>query len=211
MTLRSCLVLALIAGLLGALIGGALPRNASGAQVVPSSARADGAPERKCKAERAEFASVKAQMAICVTYRGRGPIPESEASRVPETPENDPESLDLRLPSAEEIRRNRELLDRYSEAVIVQHYDGTTGVYKPDEWPIDGEGYIVARKLEDGTLGWYAGADAGARSDPAAFRPWEPNIDPLPVMRREPDGTITFDGKPASPSVQRMFGGKLQQ
>jgi hypothetical protein len=213
MTTRSCFVFALIAGLLGASIGWAVPRDASSVPAVPSVSSKRSAPaESRCKAERTGLASIKVQLAICRAYGGPGP--EEEPSRAPELSEPDHPESELRrprLPSAEEIRRNRELLDSYSEAVIVYHHDGTTGVYKPDEWPIDGDGYIVARKLGDGTLGWYAGPDAGPRSDPAAFRPWEPQIEPLPVMRRELDGTITLDGKPASPSVQFMFGGEVEK
>ncbi|WP_437538168.1 hypothetical protein WME79_19730 [Sorangium sp. So ce726] len=115
------------------------------------------------------------------------------------------------MSKVEEIRRNRRLLDSYSEAVIVQHDDGRTGVYKPDEWPDDGDGYIVARKLPSGRLGVYAGPDAGPRTDPDAFRPWDPPIPPRPVWNREPDGTITINGKPASPGVQFMFGGKIDE
>jgi hypothetical protein len=101
-------------------------------------------------------------------------------------------------------------LDSYSEAVIVQHFDGRTGVYKPDEWPIDGDGIIIARKLPSGDIAWYAGPDAGPRSDPAAFRiPPARDIDEV-VIDRAPDGTITINGKPADNAVQRMFGGKVR-
>jgi hypothetical protein len=140
----------------------------------------------------------------------RGPKTEPSDVRArsePDAPEL--ESADPQhTPSAAEIRRNRELLDSYSEAVIVQHPDGTTGVYKPDEWPIDGDGLIVARKLPSGNIGWYAGPDAGPRSDPAAFRQLDlPKIAP-PVIVREPDGTLTVNGKPGAPALQRMFPGK---
>ncbi|WP_437672439.1 hypothetical protein [Sorangium sp. So ce131] len=216
MTLRRCLAFALIAGITGAFIGRAFPHDAPSVQAAPSASSVDlaGAPaDRACEAERADFAATKAQLDICMAFRAR--VPEANPSGAPELlrPDHPAESgaLGPRLPSPEEIRRNRELLDSYPEAVIVQHHDGTTGVYKPDEWPIDGDGVIVARKLPDGTLGWYAGPDAGPRSDPAAFRPWEPQINPLPVWRRAPDGTIMIDGKPASPSVQFMFGGKTEE
>jgi hypothetical protein len=216
MTLRSCLVLALIAGVVGAFIGRALPRDAPSTQPTPSASSASSAAEpagRRCQTERAELASTKAHLAICMAFGTRAP--ETEPSGVPEAPEPSPPELEptdpQRMSSAEEIQHNRKLLDSYSEAVIVQHYDGRTGVYKPDEWPIDGDGYIVARKLPSGELGWYAGPDAGPRSDPAAFRPSNPPNTPLPTMRREADGTITIGGKPASPGVQFMFGGKTDE
>ncbi|WP_438018108.1 hypothetical protein WMF18_03065 [Sorangium sp. So ce315] len=117
----------------------------------------------------------------------------------------DPQSMR----GTEEIRRNRQLLDSYPEAVIVRHHDGSTGIYKPDEWPSDGDGEIVARKLPSGEIGWYAGPDAGPRSDPAAFRPSEPPTIPSTTWGRAPDGTITIDGKPAPAELQRMFGGSV--
>jgi hypothetical protein len=100
----------------------------------------------------------------------------------------------------------RRLLDSLPEAVIVRHSDGTLGVYAPDEWPSDGDGEIVARKLPDGEVGWYAGSDAGPRTDPRAFWPADPER-PLhvPRVRRESDGTVTIDGVPADDC---MFGGK---
>jgi hypothetical protein len=66
-------------------------------------------------------------------------------------------------------RKENEALAQYQEAVIVQRPDGTTGVYRPEEWG-DSE-HIIARKFPDGSLGYYAGLDAGPRSDPAAFVP----------------------------------------
>jgi hypothetical protein len=112
---------------------------------------------------------------------------------------------------AAEIKRNRKLLKTYPEAVIVQHFDGRTGIYKPDEWPIDGDGIIVARKLPSGDIAWYAGPNAGSRSDPAAFRvPPAPSDLVEPIIETAPDGTIMINGKPADNAVQRMFGGKVQ-
>ncbi|WP_441286625.1 hypothetical protein ACSRUE_30380 [Sorangium sp. KYC3313] len=144
----------------------------------------------------------------------RSRVPEAGPSGAAKPSEPDPpesQPFDQRMSKVEEIRRNRRLLDSYSEAVIVQHYDGRTGVYKPDEWLDHGDGYIVARKLPSGRIGYYAGPDAGPRTDPDAFRPWDPPVPPRPVWKREPDGTITINGKPASPGVQFMFGGKLDQ
>jgi hypothetical protein len=216
MTLRRCFVFALIAGVAGAFIGRAFSRDPPSIQAAPTTSSAHlvaAHADRNCKAERADLAATKAQLDICIAFRARVPETKPSGASEPSEPDRPEEtdSLGAHLQSAEEILQNRELLDRYPEAVIVQHHDGTTGVYKPDEWPIDGDGVIVARKLPDGTLGWYAGPDAGPRSDPAAFRPWHPPIGPRPVWGRDPDGTITINGKPASPSVQFIFGGKIDQ
>jgi hypothetical protein len=141
-------------------------------------------------------------------------VPETKPSGVPEVAKPDrpeAESLDPRLPSAEDRQAYREFMDGDSGTVLVRHFDGTIGVYNPDEWPIDGDGTIIARKLPSERIGWYAGPDAGPRSDPAAFQPWDPVVGPLPAWGREPDGTITIGGKPAPPSVQFMFGGKVDE
>lgn len=206
MTVRSSIVLILIAGIVGAFIGVAMPGAAPDVQAVPSAVSAPfvAMPAgQSCNAERADLASTKTQLAICKAYDMR--VPEPEPSSAPEFEPTDPISLSR----SEEVRRNRKRLDSYSEAVIVQHVDGRTGVYKPDEWPIDGDGIIIARKLPSGDMAWYAGPDAGPRSDPAAFR-----VSPAPdieeaIIERAPDGTIMINGEPADNAVQRMFGGKV--
>jgi hypothetical protein len=213
MTARICLVLALLAGVVGAFIGRAMPRDAPSSQATPSASSAPSTAEpagRSCKPERAELASSKAHLAICMAFAARAPETEPSGVPEPDAPELKPTDAQ-RISSSEEIRRNRKRLDSYPEAVIVQHDDGRTGVYLPDEWPIDGDGVIIARKLPSGELGWYAGPDAGPRSDPAAFRPSDPPNIPSVTWGREPDGTITVNGKPASPGVQRMFGGKVDE
>ncbi len=100
--------------------------------------------------------------------------PEAAPSSVPETPEPEPPASNveptLQEIIAEEIRSYDERLESLSEAVIVRHTNGTIGVYKPEQWDIDGDGIIVARKFKNGEIGRYAGPDAGPRSDPAAFR-----------------------------------------
>jgi hypothetical protein len=100
------------------------------------------------------------------------------------------------------VPRNKELalLDSLDEAVIVKHTDGTRGVYAPEDWPDDGPGQIIGRKLPDGTIGWYAGPDAGPRSDPNAFIPTE-----VPEVWRAPDGTVMVGDEPADDCI---FGGK---
>lgn len=103
------------------------------------------------------------------------------------------------------MRRERERLDSLSEAVIVQHADGTIGIYKPDDWPNDGDGLIIGRKLPNGQISWYAGPDAGSRLDPAAFRRPDSTVILAPNVVREADGTIRVR-RGASPAVKRMFG-----
>ena len=213
MTIRSCLVLAFIAAMVGVFIGRSALPNGTGAKAAPKlSPPPSAAPAaRKCEAARAELASTKAQLAVCMVFGA--PAPEIEPSGVPEesdTNRPEPESVDPRLPSAEDRQTYREFVDSDPGTILVQHFDGTLGVYNPDIWPIDGDGVIIARKLPDGKLGWYAGPDAGPRSDPSAFKPWEPEI-PQITWGREPDGTITINGKPASRSVQIMFGGKVDE
>jgi hypothetical protein len=151
------------------------------------------------------------QLAFCMASSTRAP--ETEPSGIvkvapPELPES--ELTNPPLPSAEDRQAYRQFVDSDSRTVLVRHFDGTIGVYNPDEWPIDGDGVIIARKLPSGRIGWYAGPDAGPRSDPAAFQPWDPQL-PSITWGREPDGTITINGKPASPSVQFMFGGKVEE
>lgn len=194
MTLRNCLVFALIAAAAGAVLGRAAWRDAPSLHAAPaaSSANLHAAPAgRGCKDERADLASTKAQLALCMALRApeREAAPSSLADGAPpDPPESSPSNV--LLPSVEEVLRNRELLDSYPEAVIVQHYDGTTGVYRPDEWPSDGDGDIVARKLPSGRIAWYAGPDAGPRSDPGAFRTTKSTIVLAPNFVREADGSI---------------------
>lgn len=211
MTFRNCLALALMAGVAGAFIGWAVPRDARSAPPARSASPVHSAAVRAgdaCEEERTELRAVKAQLAVCTMLSSRGleaePSGESDAREGAHPVEPmAPQSMS----GTEEIRRNRQLLDSYPEAVIVRHHDGSTGIYKPDEWPIDGDGEVVARKLPSGEIGWYAGPDAGPRSDPAAFRPSEPANIPPTTWGRAPDGTITIDGKPAPAELQRMFGG----
>jgi hypothetical protein len=69
---------------------------------------------------------------------------------------------------AAEARKFHESYEDMPEAVFVRRGDGTTAVYQPDEWPPDGAD-VYARKLPNGYIVWYAGPDAGPRSDPSAW------------------------------------------
>lgn len=204
MTIRSSIALLFIAVILGAFIGRAIPfdppnyQAASNASLAPSVATPA---SYNCKAERAELDSTKTQLAICMAFDTPVPEPEASGASGPSKP-TDPR---------QEIKENRRLLKVYPEAVIVQHPNGRTGVYKPDEWPIDGDGVIVARKLSSGDIAWYSGPDAGPRSDPAAFKTFSASPDFVePMIETAPDGTIMVNGEPADDEVQRIFGGKLK-
>ncbi|WP_233562106.1 hypothetical protein [Sorangium cellulosum] len=213
MTLRNCLALALIASIAGAFIGRAAPGDARSAPPARSASPAPAAAVRAgngCEEERTDLRAVKVQLAVCTMLNSRGLEAEpSDASDAPDATHPVEPMARPSVPDTAEIRRNRKLLDRYPEAVIVRHHDGSTGIYRPDEWPIDGDGEIVARKLPGGEIGWYAGPDAGPRSDPAAFRPSEPARTPPITWGRTPDGTVTIDGKPAPAELQRMFDGNV--
>lgn len=216
MTVRSCLVFAVIAGVIGAFLGHALQhdeRSIEAAPNAPAAPSAAASEERRCKAERADLTAVKAQLAICMASGawGRSEAESSGGAEVAPPDRADSKPSNVFGPGIEVLKASDEFESSEPGTLLVRHVDGALGIYHPDEWPSDDDGVIIARKLPDGRVGWYAGPDAGPRSDPAAFQPWEPPIDRLPVMRREPDGTITLDGKPASPSVQFMFGGKVEE
>lgn len=208
MTIHSSIALILIAGIVGAFVGRAVPRNVPNSHTAPNlipsvpSSTAD-----RCNALRTALASTKTQLAICTAFNV-GDSDTKTPSDLSAVPPTDPQRI---ARDAQEIRQNRKLLKTYSEAVIVQHSDGRTGVYRPDEWPIDGDGVIVARKLASGDIAWYSGPDAGPRSDPAAFQTLTASPDFVePIIETAPDGTILVNGEPADNTVQRMFGGKVK-
>ena len=208
MTTQRSIALALIACVIGIFVGHFLPRGASKTEAngtTTSTPPVQVPTNHDCKVERAELSSIKAQLAICKAYLAR--VPEAapsatayDADAEPLKPGSDPRNITF----ANEVEERRRLLDIYPEAVIVHQSDGKIRVYKPEEWPSDGAGQIVARKFSDGHIGWYAGPDAGPRSDPAAFQPHGP------VFVHQPDGTITVNGVEADPAVQTMFGGKVR-
>ncbi|WP_437994038.1 hypothetical protein [Sorangium sp. So ce145] len=140
--------------------------------------------------------------------------PEAAPSSVPEAPEPEPPASNVEPTVqeiiAEEIRSYHGRLDSLPEAVIVQEADGTIGIHKPDDWPSDGDGLIIGRKLPSGEIGWYAGPDAGPRSDPAAFRPTKSTIVLAPDFVREADGTIKVRrGAPAW--MKRRLGERVDE
>lgn len=188
------IVLALIVGILGAFIARAVHRNTSSPRPVTSalSAPSDTAPVvDACNAERAELASIKLQLAVCMAISKRPP--KAVPPDVPEASTHDPSE-------SPEITRNRELLENDSEAVIVRRTDGTIAVYKPEEWPSDGDGLIIGRKFPDGTFGWYGRPTAHGRLMIRGS-----------LIKLKPDGTLWQLGKPAPPSVIRRLGGKVDE
>lgn len=201
------LALALIAGVGGALIGRAVPRSEPSAQTSASASPTSSniAPtSHGCNAERAELASTRAQLAVCMAINMR---PSKAApSAAPEASAPDPQNSESPV-----IRRNRELLEGDSEVVIVRRSDGTIGIYKADEWPSNGDGRIIGRKFPNGQIGWYSAPAASSPADPDA------GPQPNPPMFRGtsidigPDGRLTVRGKPAPPWVERMLGGRVDE
>jgi hypothetical protein len=191
-TLGRSLLLALAAGVVGVVIGRATAPNMPQSAPTLASYAPSNAPQAVSECSKAE-GELKTKLAICMAY-ARNPHAESAA---PAQDEEDPE---------ERERKNREVLRTHTEVVIVRRADHSVSIYPPDE-PIP-DGIIVARRLPSGEIGWYAGPDAGPRSDPAAFWPAEPGSPLNPVVERAPSGTIMVNGKPGAPVVQWMFGGK---
>jgi hypothetical protein len=133
-----------------------------------------------CKGTRAELTSTRARLAVCLAYRA--------ASR--EATSNDASAPPLLEPSIDdeilfEMRRVRRLIDQYPECIVVRRADGTVGVYRPDDWPIDSDdGQVIGRKFRGDEYKLYGGPDAGPPSDPSAF-----------FHARDlagPDGTVTI-------------------
>ncbi|WP_437690025.1 hypothetical protein [Sorangium sp. So ce176] len=198
------------AGVTGALIGRAVPRGEPGARAVASASRPPSATTpaaNGCEAERSELNSAKVQLALCMSLGKRDPETSPSGAAGLSEPVAPPDSESVILA---EMRRDRERLDALPEAVIVQHANGTIGIYKPEDWPIDGDGLIVGRKLPSGDIGWYAGSDAGSRLDPAAFRRPDSTVILGPNIVREADGTIRVR-RGASPAVKRMFGERADE
>jgi hypothetical protein len=186
MTRRS-VALAFITGIAGIVIGRATVSRPVPSRE-PADVRAQSTPPA-CDRERAELRSTKAQLQICMHEPKR----------------NDQSAEDDREEAHDRVRRNREVMATCQDYLVVRRTDGAMELFPPAEW--NGEGLIVARKLPSGELGWYAGPDAGPRTDPAAFRAAEPGAAlAAPEFGRAPDGTIMVNGEPGERSVQRMFG-----
>jgi hypothetical protein len=169
---RSHVVLALVAGVAGLLAGRAMPHapapTANTTPTAPPTAPA------QCRPERAQLASTRAQLAICMAYRAPSTDAEPVSSASPEPPAHPipaHESLAqgmARLASDPDARKFGDRLVSYPEAVLVRKADGTQGIYRPDEHSADSDD-VYARKLPDGHIIYYLGPDAGPRSDPDAW------------------------------------------
>ena len=158
MTISRALGLVIIAGagIIGAFIGRAVPHDAPGGQADASESPAspDTTPaDDECEAERTTLASIKAQLAICMTVDTADP--KTAPSGVPEKSEPNLPAPTVEEIIAEEIRNYNERLESLSEAVIVRHSGGTVRIYEPDEWPSDGDGVIIGRKFKDGHIERY--------------------------------------------------------
>ena len=165
---RSHVMVALVAGLVGLVAGRLLPRPAPGLALLGSARRS--APvmaPADCKADRAQLASMRTQLAICMAYRDPSePAPGSSASREPSASPDPPREGMAWV--AAEARRLHERDALYPEAVYVRRKDGADDIYRPNEHSPDSDD-VYARKFLDGTILYYLGPDAGARSDPDAW------------------------------------------
>ena len=182
---RSHLVLALATGIVGLVAGRLLPRGAP-SPVVGSATSAASAVALECTTERAQLASTRTQLAICMAYRAE-PEPELE----PGSPSSEapaaaapPEGL-AGFAAWAQARKPHERLENYPEAVLVRRADGTRAIYRPNEHSSDSDD-VYARKAIDGTITYYLGPDAGPRSDPDA---WGSLRD-----LAGPDGTVVMGG-----------------
>jgi hypothetical protein len=198
MNLRGSLAFALLTGVAGVFVGRYVPAREpspkpprTGAVMVESIYAPSTAQATPCKADRAELASTKAELAICMAY-GAPPSP----------PERD-SLTDSELEEAERVRRDIEVLQAHTEVVIVRRADHTTSIYPVGE-PIP-DGIIVARRFRNGEVGWYVGS--GSRDDPASFRPAPPGSPLEPVIERGQDGKLYVNGKLGAPGLQHMFPG----
>ena len=126
---RSHLVLAPAAALAGLLLGRALPRAAPTSAPVPSALSVPLAvAPAECKEERAQLASTKAQLAICMAYRQPEP-----AAPEPSAPTDRPSQGFAGFAAWAQARKPSERLENYPEAVFVRKPDGTQVIYRPDE------------------------------------------------------------------------------
>jgi hypothetical protein len=153
------LVIIAVAGIGGAFVGRATrsdaPRVQANASVSPAPSSTTPVDD-ECEAERTALTSINAQLATCLAIKTASPeaappgAPETAPPSAPETPESR-----LQATLAEEIRIYQERLESLSEAVIVRHSSGMVRVYKPEEWPSDGDGVIIGRKFKDGHIERY--------------------------------------------------------
>lgn len=165
---RRALILSLAAGIVGVILGRALPHETPGASAVPGTASSPPAamPPLDCKAERAELTTTRARLAICMAYCPTAVAPEPTVATAPEPTER-------LAPALAELMRQT----RYTEVVYVRRHDGTVRAYRAAEWSPDGSEQIFARSLPDGRI-------VGPDGEPTVYR----RLRDL----AGPDGAITY-------------------
>jgi len=163
-------LLALTAGVVGIIVGRALPRGAPSppgtiASAVPTSL-ATAPPD--CNADRAQLASTRTQLAICMAYR----LPPAEAKPASSSPAQPAASASASPQAALVHPGQASVLAMLTAAeslphvefVIVQHKDGTIRGYRTEDWLANrDDGQIIARE-SPGRAGYYVvggGPDAG--------------------------------------------------
>jgi hypothetical protein len=184
-TVPRTVVVSLVAMCIGVAVGRTLPRETKAvARSASSSAPVPAAPDRACKATRAELATVKAQLGVCMAYAQprADPAPAPEPPHEPPPPAlAEPQGMDAIRAEIQKIGAEREKWESSREVVVVENRDGRWKYYRPEDWPPDGGDMgarVVMRKLPDGT--------------------WE-EYDPSPRTVRMagppgPDGLVTLPG-----------------
>lgn len=153
MTRGRAFVLSFAAMAVGVVVGRALPREAAAdvRSASPRTTRAPGARDRTCETERAELATLKAQLGACMAYARPRADPAPALTRAPAAPA-EPQGMDAILAMLPEIRAESESA---RELVYVKDRNGRIRAYRPEEWPPEGGDVggarIIMRKLADGT------------------------------------------------------------
>lgn len=152
MSTARAVLLALAAMAIGVAGGRALPR-ATLAVAMPSAPPA--APDRSCQAERAELATTRGKLAICLAYArpSSEPAPAPATTAAPDEPAGAwSGTLDGLLAEAQKARARDEAS---RELVYLRYRDGRIRAYRPEDGPPDAGDLdgarITMRKLPDGT------------------------------------------------------------
>jgi hypothetical protein len=153
---RPSILLAVLAGAAGLLLGRALPGR-SGQTVAVAAPPPLAVATRSCPPSGAQLASLRAQLALCLAYAPAA-APTAPAKGL----------VAFAEAHAADLAAWQEAVDRLPEAVFVRRKDGTSAVYAPDEVSPERED-VYARKLPDGHIVYYAGPEAGPRSDLGAW------------------------------------------
>lgn len=182
--------LVLAAGAVGFFVGRAFPRGSPSSDTVAKATPVSPTVmPTDCKATRAELASTRAQLSICMAVLS--PPPEAEPNRKPvqvlaaaPTASASAPPRELAVPSAQArvLAMLAAAPSHHVQHVLVRHADGTVSGYPAEEWPVDRDGgQIIARESADG-VGYYS-VDAGPDEGPLALHDLA-----------GPDGAITMGG-----------------